>query len=180
MERIMNSGSSDHPVPRAAFPLLLVLLLAACPGRDAAPELRDPADPQAVQQPVTPAPPTDAPPTTPGGDPALAGGLPPGVTAQMVQEGHRVYHGQGICYTCHGNDGAGTPLGPSLNDQQWLQIAGEYEQIMEIIRTGVQRPRQYPGMMPPMGGANLSDTQLRAVAAYVYALSRGVGQITPP
>jgi mono/diheme cytochrome c family protein len=174
-----SEPSRAGPFARRTIPWLLVPLLAACPGRDAAPELRDPADPQAVQQPAEPAPPTDAPLTTPGGDPDLAGGLPPGVTAQMVQDGNRIYHQQGICYTCHGNNGVGGPLGPALNDQEWIHISGEYEEIMNIVRTGVPRPERYPAPMPPMGGASLSDTQLRAVAAYIFALTRGVGEITP-
>jgi mono/diheme cytochrome c family protein len=165
---------------RSLAALLLAVPLAACPGRDAQPELRDPGSPEAVQQPATPAPPTDAPPTTPSGDPELAGGLPPGVTAQMVQEGNRVYHQQGLCFTCHGQDAAGGPLAPRLNDQDWIHITGGYDEIMNIVRTGVPRPAQHPGPMPPMGGANLDDTQVRAVAAYVFAISRGVGQITPP
>jgi mono/diheme cytochrome c family protein len=148
-------------------------------GRARVPVGAAPHGPQAVQQPAVPAPPTDAPPTTPGGDPGLAGGLPPGVTAQMVQDGNRIYHQQGICYTCHGNNGVGGPLGPALNDQDRIHITGEYEEIMNIVRTGVPRPERYPAPMPPMGGASLSDTQLRAVAAYIFALTRGVGEITP-
>jgi mono/diheme cytochrome c family protein len=159
-----------------AAPLLLAGAVGACGDRDATPELRDPGSPDARQQPATPAPPTDAPATTPSADPGLAGGLPPGVTAQMVQEGNRIYHQQGICFTCHGQNGAGGPLGPALNDQEWLHLTtGEYEEIMQIIQTGVQRPVRYPGVMPPLGGARLNDTQLRAVAAYVFALSRGAG-----
>lgn len=166
------------PPPRAAA-AALALLLAGCPGRDAMPELRDPRSPEARQTPARPAPPTDAPPSTPSADPALAGGLPPGVTEQMVQEGSRVYHGPGLCYTCHGPNGAGTPLGPALDDQVWLHIGGEYGEILDIIRSGVPQPLQYPAPMPPMGGANLSDVQLRAVAAYTFALSRGVGEARP-
>jgi mono/diheme cytochrome c family protein len=155
-------------------------MLPACPGRDATPELRDPGSPEAVQRPAQPAPPTDAPETTPSGDPALGGGLPQGVTAQMVQEGHRIYHQQGICFTCHGPNGTGTPLGPRMNDQEWDHIGGSYEEIVDIVRRGVAVPVRYPAPMPPMGGAALDDFGLRAVAAYVFALSRGVGEITPP
>jgi mono/diheme cytochrome c family protein len=167
------------PVERALPAALLGLLLAACPGRDATPELREPGSPGAQQQPATPAPPTDAPPTTPSGDPSLAGGLPPGVTAQLVQDGNRVFHQQGICFTCHGPNGEGSALAPALDDQEWIHITGEYEEIVNLVRTGVARPVRHPGAMPPMGGASLDDTQLRAVAAYVFALSRGVGQVTP-
>jgi mono/diheme cytochrome c family protein len=156
---------------RLLTPAALTLVIVACGDRDAAPELQ----PDARQQPATPAPPTDAPGTTPSAEPGLAGGLPEGVTAQMVQDGNRIYHQQGICFTCHGQNAAGGPLGPALNDQDWLHLTeGSYDEIMQIIRSGVAQPRQYPGMMPPMGGANLDDTQLRAVSAYVYAASRGV------
>jgi mono/diheme cytochrome c family protein len=176
----MHGSARPRRIYTAGLPLLGALILAGCPERDAAPELRDPRSPEAVQQPARPAAPIEAPPTTPAADPQLAGGLPPGVTAQMVQEGHRIYHQQGICFTCHGPNGEGTPLGPRLNDQEWLHITGEYEEIINITRTGVPRPVEYPAPMPPLGGANISDVQLRAVAAYVFALSRGVGEITPP
>jgi mono/diheme cytochrome c family protein len=171
----------SHPL-RPSGPLLLTLLLVgACGERDATPGLQDPESPDARQAPAVAAPPTDAPPTTPSAEPQLGGGLPQGVTAQMVQEGHRVYHGPGICLTCHGQDGRGTALGPALDDQQWLNIpTGSYEEIMEVVRTGVARPVAHPAPMPPMGGANLSDADLRAVAAYVYGLSRGVGAAAQP
>jgi mono/diheme cytochrome c family protein len=35
----------------------------------------------------------------------------------------------------------------------------------------VPQPKQYRSPMPPMGGAQLSDTQASAVAAYVWGLS---------
>jgi mono/diheme cytochrome c family protein len=91
-----------------------------------------------------------------------------------------VYHQQGICYTCHGPNGEGGPLAPALNDQEWIHITGDFDGIVEIIRAGVAQPAEYPAPMPPMGGASLTETQLRAVSAYVFALSRGVGQVTPP
>jgi mono/diheme cytochrome c family protein len=152
---------------RRAYSLSAVLaaaiVLSACPGRDDSP-------PQ-TQQPATTQPATPAPGA--GATAAGAGQLPPGVTAQMVQEGNQIYHQQGICFTCHGQNATGGPLAPALNDQQWIHITGEYEEIVNIIRTGVPNPRQYPAAMPPMGGATLNDNQLRAVSAYVYSISHG-------
>ena len=154
------------------LPLLLVALLAATAcDRDAEPGF----DADADRPPATPAPPTDAPPTTPSADPELEGGLPEGVTAQLGQEGQRVYHGPGLCVTCHGQDGVGAALGPALNDQEWIHLqTGSYDEILAITRSGVDSPAEYPAPMPPRGGADISDDQLRAVAAYVFALSRGV------
>jgi cytochrome c5 len=34
----------------------------------------------------------------------------------------------------------------------------------------VLEPKQHPGAMPPMGGVELSDENLKAVAAYVWSL----------
>jgi mono/diheme cytochrome c family protein len=43
--------------------------------------------------------------------------------------------------------------------------------IEQTIARGVPTPKEHTGVMPPMGGASLTPAQLRAVAAYVYALS---------
>lgn len=113
------------------------------------------------------------PPAPPAAPPASAVDLPAGVTQDMVAQGQQLYGGQAICYTCHGGDGQGTVLGPALNDQDWVHIDGSFESIVNIIRTGVPTPQQYPGTMPPMGGTQLSDEQMQAIAAYVYSISRG-------
>jgi mono/diheme cytochrome c family protein len=118
---------------------------------------------------VTDRPATDAPATTPG---APAGHLPEGITQEMVAQGQQLFTGQGNCFTCHGMDGRGTTLAPDLTDGQWINATtGEFEEVVEVVRTGVAQPRQYPAPMPPMGGASLSDEQVRAVSAYVYSLS---------
>lgn len=98
--------------------------------------------------------------------------LPEGVTQEMVAQGEQIFNQQ-ICFSCHGANGVGTPLGPSFTDQEWLNTDGSYDGIMQIVRTGVPTPVQAPAPMPPMGGIQLSDEQVRQVAAYVYALSHG-------
>lgn len=98
--------------------------------------------------------------------------LPPGVTPEMVAAGETVFAQTGNCFACHGAAGAGSPIGPALNDAQWLNIDGSHESIMDIVRTGVPQPQQFPAPMPAMGGAQLSDDQIRDVAAYIYTLSR--------
>ena len=98
--------------------------------------------------------------------------LPEGVTQEMVTAGQQVFSSNGNCMTCHGQAGAGTPLAPVLADADWLHIDGSYDAIRQIIQTGVPQPQQFPAPMPPMGGAQLSDEQIRSLAAYVYTLSR--------
>ena len=41
---------------------------------------------------------------------------------------------------------------------------------MSLIKSGVPQPVEHPGPMPPMGGANLSDDQVNALAAYIVTL----------
>lgn len=115
-------------------------------------------------------------PTTqqPAAAPEFTGTLPEGVTGEMVQQGQQVFNGAGICYTCHGPNGAGTALGPAMTDGDWIWVNPDedlYPQLVTIIQTGVAQPRDFPAPMPPMGGAQLNEDQVRAVAAYVYSLT---------
>ncbi len=103
--------------------------------------------------------------------PASAPGCPD-VTQELTDSGREVYGGSGNCFTCHGGDATGSQLAPDLTDDDWLNVDGNYASIVEVIRTGVSRPRDFSAPMPPMGGASLSQDQLCAVAAYVYSLSR--------
>jgi mono/diheme cytochrome c family protein len=131
-----------------------VALLAACGGgaSDAAPA----AEPAATE-PAAAAAPTVA--------------LPEGVTQEMVAEGKVLFEGAGLCLTCHGMDAKGTTLAPNLTDGEWLNITGRnYEEIVNLIMTGVPQPKQHPSPMPPKAGSSITDAQVRAVAAYVFSL----------
>jgi len=98
---------------------------------------------------------------------------PPGVTQAMVEDGQRLYGT--VCSACHGAGGAGSPAGPALRDQEWLHIAGAYDEIVATIQAGVPVPLQFPAAMPPMGGGSFDAEQVRALAAYIFALSRQPG-----
>jgi len=100
--------------------------------------------------------------------------VPPGATAEMVALGNRIFHGEmgsAACTGCHGVGGAGTPLGPDLTDDQWLWSDGSVAGIASTITQGVAAPKQYRAPMPPLGGADLSPDQVKALAAYVWGLS---------
>jgi glucose/arabinose dehydrogenase/mono/diheme cytochrome c family protein len=100
--------------------------------------------------------------------------VPEGSTADMVALGARIYHGQvggAGCTGCHGANATGSPLGPDLTKKKWLWSDGSFAGILKVITNGVPQPKQYRSPMPPMGGAQLSDTQASAVAAYVWGLS---------
>ena len=100
--------------------------------------------------------------------------VPEGSTADMVALGALIYHGQvggANCTGCHGAKGTGSPLGPDLTNKKWLWSDGSFAGILKVITDGVPQPKQYRSPMPPMGGAQLSDTQASALAAYVWGLS---------
>ena len=100
--------------------------------------------------------------------------LPDGVTQEMVDQGKEVYGGAGLCYACHGADGTGMPnLGADLTDDEWIQTDGSYEDLIETIMAGVSADKSTVGTpMPPKGGSGITDEQVKAVAAYIYTLSR--------
>ncbi|OGU00969.1 MAG: hypothetical protein A2W29_08430 [Gemmatimonadetes bacterium RBG_16_66_8] len=100
--------------------------------------------------------------------------LPPGVTAKMVTDGRGLFNGAGLCMACHGGDAKGVPnLGPDLTDAKWLHSKGTYEDLVKQIMAGVAANKSTNGLvMPPKGGSQISDEQVKAVAAYVWTLGR--------
>jgi glucose/arabinose dehydrogenase/mono/diheme cytochrome c family protein len=113
-----------------------------------------------------------------GAEAAGALPTPSGATTAQVALGDRVFHGQvggAPCAGCHGSDAKGTPLGPNLTSGHWLWGDDSFPALTRTITDGVPHPKQYPGVMPPMGGAQLSPAEVSAVAAYVWALSHQSG-----
>lgn len=111
-------------------------------------------------------------PAQPGAGTQPAVQLPEGVTQEMVTQGTQLFGGAGTCFACHGANGVGTPIGPALNDATWLHIDGSYDAIVQIITTGVSAPKQSAAVMAPRGGSQITDEQVRQIAAYVYSISR--------
>ena len=140
----------------------MILAMAACGGEGGAPAADDAQQPAAES--AAPAAETA---------PAMDMELPEGVTAAMVAQGEGIFMGAGICFTCHLQGGVGGPLAPNLTDDQWLNVDGTYEAIVNLVTTGVPEPMEHPGLMLPKGGTNISDEEVRAVAAYVWTLSQG-------
>ncbi len=105
--------------------------------------------------------------------PTIPAQLPAGVTAEMITQGQQIFTSTGNCYTCHGMDARGTQLAPNLTDAEWLNVSGKYDEIVNLVHTGVAQPKQHPAPMPAMGGAQLSDDQVKQVAAYIWVLGGG-------
>jgi mono/diheme cytochrome c family protein len=105
--------------------------------------------------------------------------VPPGSSREQVALGDRIYHGEasaGTCAGCHGSDAKGSPQAPSLVNGNWFFADGSLQGIAKTIADGVPRPRNYSDPMPPKGGAPLSDSDVGAVAAYVWAMSHPGGR----
>ncbi|CAL61799.1 Cytochrome c oxidase cbb3-type, subunit III [Herminiimonas arsenicoxydans] len=68
------------------------------------------------------------------------------------------------CAQCHGSDARGNKGFPNLTDKDWL-YGGE----PDIIKTTIIKGRH--GIMPPMGAAVGSDTDIENLAHYVLSLS---------
>jgi glucose/arabinose dehydrogenase/cytochrome c5 len=99
--------------------------------------------------------------------------IPPGATAAEVALGKKIFDGEaagGTCAGCHGANGIGTPVGADLASGKWLWGDGSLQSITDTIRNGVLQPKQHPGAMPPFGGVQLTDNELAAVSAYVWAI----------
>lgn len=105
----------------------------------------------------------------------VVGAPPAGATVAMVAEGDSIFHGLkagGICLSCHMPDAKGGPLAPNLTDTEWVTIDGSYASIQKRVTEGMATPTPpYTSPMLPMGGAQLTPDQIKAVAAYVYAIS---------
>jgi mono/diheme cytochrome c family protein len=110
----------------------------------------------------------------PTATPAAAGGGP---TPKQVALGDSIFHGLvagGTCTACHGQDAKGTAVAPDLTDSKWINGDGSYQFIVNTVTNGVPKPKEHPAPMPPMGGATLTDDQVKAVAAYEYSLSHKI------
>jgi mono/diheme cytochrome c family protein len=99
------------------------------------------------------------------------GTLPPGVSTEAGEKGRDVY--ERTCVMCHGEQGEGTRLGPSLTDAEWLGgRTGSFEEIASVVRDGaVPDSTRYPAPMHPRGDGSLTEDEVRSVAAYTYSIA---------
>ena len=99
--------------------------------------------------------------------------VPPGSSKAEVELGERVFLGQvggATCAGCHGSNGKGSGIGADLTKGTWLWSDGSLSGLHETIAKGVAHPKEHSDLMPPMGGVQLSQKDLKAVTAYVWAI----------
>jgi len=186
----MRTRKLDHDLVFIwLVPAVLAVLLAACGGGGdgggggsetgaggaSAGAPPPPADTAPAANPApAPAADTGAAKSADAGKATAAGGG--GGDAKLIAMGDSIFHGQaggGTCYVCHGQDAKGSAVGANLTDGEWLHNDGTLAGISGTIKSGVPQPKTAPAPMPPMGGASLSDDQVKAVATYVHSLGGG-------
>jgi mono/diheme cytochrome c family protein len=101
-------------------------------------------------------------------------GKPAGAAApyspELVAKGDALFHSSANCYACHGSKAEGL-VGPNLTDAEWIHSKGTYDDIVAQINHGVPKEESKSGIvMPPRGGATLTDDDVKAIAAYVHSL----------
>ena len=119
--------------------------------------------------------------TNEDGQPTRMGPLLPGMTLDIIRAGDSVFHGKGHCFACHGADGEGLPNAGSAITVGLNFVPTEWQAIDSVIMLGIPEPVTRSAIaMPPRGGkSDLSTDELRAVAAYVWAISQVQGEPWP-
>ncbi len=93
---------------------------------------------------------------------------PDTVSAQdVVTEGRKIFHGQGLCYACHGGRLQGGPVAPPLAGSGRDLSDTSFAFILQVVRAG----SPHTPMVAGQGG--ISDGEALQVANYVWAVSNG-------
>jgi mono/diheme cytochrome c family protein len=105
---------------------------------------------------------------------AAAQERPATVPDSQIQAGRKVFLGVGQCSRCHGSEGQGTDDGAPLISGTWKLGDGSYRWLTHIISHAGVSARGRDGDPQAMRGpALLAPEELRAVACYVWSISRG-------
>jgi mono/diheme cytochrome c family protein len=109
-----------------------------------------------------------------GADTAVKVGSAPDsalLTTAIIEQGRKIFHGQGNCYACHGDKLEGGPIAPSLKGPSWRHIDGTYDAIVHRVDEGM------PGTAMVAHPGGITESQVLIVATYIYAVSHGLAKI---
>jgi mono/diheme cytochrome c family protein len=139
--RRFDGGDSDHGRFLAAMKTLLLAVAMVMFAGAGALALH----PQGAQQPDTSA-----------------------ITPATVELGRAIFHGQGTCFACHGQNLEGSQIAPTLKSHAWRDAKnGAFAEIFRVATHGVPSTLMvaYPG--------GISPAQAMAVASYVWSVGQG-------
>ncbi len=85
----------------------------------------------------------------------------------VLVEGRKIYHGQGLCYACHGGRLQGGPVAPPLVGPTRDPSDTSFAYILKVVRAG----SPHTPMVSNQGGIDAG--QMVQVANYVWAVSNG-------
>jgi cytochrome c5 len=105
--------------------------------------------------------------------------LPPGVTLDLIREGDQIFHGAGGCENCHGTEAQRLPArGKTLTAGVSFVPPNDVRAIDSVVSVGIPDAlTRSPIAMPPRGQhSDLTAANIRAVAAYVWAISTTKGE----
>ncbi len=91
-----------------------------------------------------------------------------------VAKGKALFHGKGLCFSCHGKEGEGL-LAPStrLAGRVLVHTKPTLPELIALIKTGVDSAHSsITQSMPERGGSRMTDTEVEAVAKYVMELQK--------
>lgn len=126
-------------------------------------------------------PPWPVPPEADANQPAQLPPLLKGMTIEMLRQGDSLFHGRAGCFACHGTEGQGLPsAGPAITARLvYAQV--DWARIDSVITMGIPNGvSAAPIAMPPRGArSDLTDGEVRRIAAYVWAISQVRGEPWP-
>jgi len=83
----------------------------------------------------------------------------------VITEGRKIFHGQGLCYACHGGRLQGGPVAPPLAGPKRDPRDTSFAFILKVVRAG----EPHSPMVANQGGIDAG--QMVQVANYVWAVS---------
>ncbi len=111
--------------------------------------------------------------------------LPDGMTVGMIADGDAIYHGDGGCFKCHGEEGTGVQQRGSAITNAILLVpikgAAGWNGVDSLVLNGIPEAVTRSSIgMPPRGiRSDLNTDQVRRVAAYAWAISQARGEPWP-
>lgn len=105
--------------------------------------------------------------------------LAPGMSLDQIRLGDALFHGRGGCMNCHGSEAQGLPArGKALTTGLAFVPAGDWNALDSTIAVGMpDRQTRSPIAMPARGQhGDLDAGEMRALAAYVWAVSQARGE----